>query len=431
MKNNYLGLLLVMLALFPFKNIAQTYNDGVFILNEGNFGAGNASVSFLNDNGTLSNGIFTSENPDLQVGDTAQSMAFNGEEIYIVANGSNRITVVDRLTFAEIATIETGLNNPRYVAFDEQSAYVTNWGDGTVTDDDFVAVIDRSTYQVTETIPITEGPEEILRSGNSLFVAHQGGFGYGNTISVIDLSDANSISEIQTGDVPNSLEIDENFLYVLCGGVPDFTGNPTAGKLQRFDLNDFSNVVEFDFEVSDGPNFLEVENGIAYYVNSNSIFRVEFSSASLPESPFVDTSGSGLVNTYGMDFIDDVFYVADAKDFVADGEVFTFDASGNFQTSYAVGKLPISVYRFNADNLSIDDNPALVNLSLYPNPAQNRFYLTNAEDATVTIYDMNGRLVGDFTYSNSGIGISQLNAGIYVVNIKKDAGFATKKLIID
>lgn len=61
-------------------------------------------------------------------------------------------------------------------------------------------------------------------------MGHQGGYGYGNTVSVIDLTDY-SVSEITLADIPNSLEVDDDYLYVLCGGMPAWTGTETQAKL--------------------------------------------------------------------------------------------------------------------------------------------------------------------------------------------------------
>jgi hypothetical protein len=59
-----------------------------------------------------------------------------------------------------------------------------------------------STYLVSSKIPVVEGPERILEYNNKIYVAHQGGYGYGKTISVIN-TDSNVAATIEVGDVPN------------------------------------------------------------------------------------------------------------------------------------------------------------------------------------------------------------------------------------
>ncbi|MPT35487.1 MAG: hypothetical protein E2604_10455, partial [Flavobacterium sp.] len=119
------------------------YERGVLVVNEGNFGSPNAEVSYISSEfpTLFQNNIFNTVNPTKVLGNTAQSIGFNGDLAYIVLNGSNKIEVVNRYTFVSVATIQTGLQNPRYIAFANGKGYVTNWGDAGVTTDDYVAIV--------------------------------------------------------------------------------------------------------------------------------------------------------------------------------------------------------------------------------------------------------------------------------------------------
>ena len=142
-----------------------SYDNGVLILNQGGFGNGNASVSYLSDDFTTQqNNIFSLVNPTITLGDTAQDMGFYQNLAFVVLNASNKIEVMNRYTMAHVATIATGLNNPRYIAFANGKGFVTNWGDGGSTSDDYVAVFNLSTYAVITTIPVAEGPERIIEN---------------------------------------------------------------------------------------------------------------------------------------------------------------------------------------------------------------------------------------------------------------------------
>ena len=346
MKNNYL-LLFAFLFTIGITSAQSPYVGGVFMLNEGQFGTNTASVSFLNGLGTLNNAIFSSENSSAQLGNTAQGMGFSGDYAYVVLNGSNEVKVLDRNTFTLVATVSTGLSNPRYIAFANGMGYITNWGDASNSADDYVAVLDLSTNIIdpSNNISVVEGPEEIIKSGNQLFVAHQGGFSTNDKVSVINLTD-NSISSITVGDRPNSLEVDDNYLYVLSSGEPAWTGNETAGVLHRVSLTDFTAIDTFTFATTEHPNFLEVENGEAFYVLNNNIYQFDFS-GSLPTTAFVNTSSEGIAIAYGMSFIDGVFYLADAVDYVQNGKVATYDTSGSHLETYTVGLIPNGIYKNN------------------------------------------------------------------------------------
>lgn len=333
-------------GLFCFTGFAQDYyNNGVFILNEGNYGSSNASISFLSPSGTVSNDVFSTVNPGKNLGDVAQSMNFEGDYAYIVTNASSEINVVNRTTFVHVATITTDINNPRYIEFDNGNGYITNWGDPTVTTDDYIAVLDLSTNTVTSTIAVAEGPEGIVKKNNQLFVAHKGGYGHGHTVSVIDLSDY-SVSEITVADVPTSIEVDSNYLYVLCGGKPAWTGDETIGKLYIIDLNNFSVMDVYDFATGEHPSNLQVVNGQAYYILNNNVYSFDFTT-SLPTSAFIDTSVQSVQTAYGLYIIDNTIYLADALGYTGNGNVLTYDASGAYQNTYTAGPIPNSVYKFN------------------------------------------------------------------------------------
>ena len=91
------------------------------------------------------------------------------------------------------------------------------------------------------------------------------------------------------------------------------------------------------------------------------------------------------------------------------------------------------------DNLSfVDNTTAGVNdnniegLLMFPNPvSDNVLNITSSANTekTVAIYDMLGKQVLATTVNNGTVDVSNLTAGIYVVNITEEGKTATKKLI--
>ncbi|WP_240788897.1 DUF5074 domain-containing protein [Psychroserpens sp. NJDZ02] len=343
MKKKYLFVLTFIISVLGFSGYAQNYDNGVFILNEGMFGTNTASVSFLNDSGTLDNDVFTTGNPGQDIGQLGQGMGFDGDNAYIIGSGSSEVNVVNSETFAHIATVTTGFNNPRYIAFDNGFGYITDWGDPGVTTDDYVAVMDLSTNTVVSTIAVVEGPERIVKKNNQLFIAHQGGYGFGTAVSIIDLTD-NSVSQITVGDIPNSISVDDDYVYVLCGGKPAWSGDETLGQLYRIDLTDYSVMTISDFAATERPNYLQVDNGEAFYVLNNNIYNFDFT-GSLPTTAFIDTSAQNVTLAYGLSLIDETLYLADAEDYVSNGKIRTYTTLGVYQNEYIVGLIPNGVYK--------------------------------------------------------------------------------------
>ena len=73
-------------------------------------------------------------------------------------------------------------------------------------------------------------------------------------------------------------------------------------------------------------------------------------------------------------------------------------------------------------------------IGVYPNPVNDAFVIENNESLTITsltISDINGRTVKNINVNSIGneINISELNSGIYFLNIATDNGTATKKII--
>src|SRR5690554_428102 len=163
------------------------YAKGLFILNEGGYGYSNASVSFLDETGLISHNIFNEAN-DRGLGDVAQSMGLYEERAYIVVNNSSTIEIVDRYSFEGIAIVEHQISHPRYIVFYENKAFISNWGDPNDTTDDYIAVLDLETNLVVNKISVAEGPEKMLVDNGKIYIAHKGGYGYGNSISVLDAS---------------------------------------------------------------------------------------------------------------------------------------------------------------------------------------------------------------------------------------------------
>lgn len=319
------------------------YENGVLILNQGGFQAGNAEVSFLSNDMALENTIFSAVNTGMSLGDTGQDMGLNGDFAYIVVNNSQKVEVVNRYTFEHLATISTGLNNPRYIAFSGNKAYVTNWGDGTSTSDDFVAVIDLTTNTVTSTIPVAEGPERIIAENGKLYVAHYGGYGYGNSVSVINAANNTVQTTIEVGDLPNSLEVADGKLYVMSAGMPSWAGTETFGQLDVINLttNTVTNTLEFD---TMHPANLDVESGSLYYTEGSSIYKMDIAATALPTAPLFTTTEQGAYGVYSFAVRNGHIYLGDAGDYNSNGKVYVHMLNGMLHETFTVGVIPAGFY---------------------------------------------------------------------------------------
>jgi YVTN family beta-propeller protein len=319
------------------------YNNGMIILNQGNFGRGNASVSFLSNDMVLENDIFEGVNPGRILGDTGQDIGFEDEKAYIILNVSNKIEIVNRYTFAHIGTI-SGLENPRYITFRNNKAYVTNWGDGEVATDDYVAVIDLATNTVTARIPVAEGPERIIEENGKLYVAHKGGYGYGNSITVINANTNSVVTTIAVGDVPNSLEEENGKLYVLSEGLPSWASTETAGRISVINLSNNTVTSTVNFTGNAHPSNLVIEDNKIYFTEGSDVYSMALNATAIPAEPIFTTTQQGIYGVSAFAVKDGRIYVGDARDNNSNGRVYVHSLNGTLQDTFTVGLIPAGFY---------------------------------------------------------------------------------------
>lgn len=333
--------------------ISGIYSDGVFITNEGNFGAGNGSVSFYAYAGdTVSNEIFQTVNMR-SLGDVAQSLTVHNNKAYIVINGSGKIEVVTRNDFKEYGVI-SDLSSPRhFIAINNNKGYVSEWGDGMGTS---VKAIDLNTLTVTKTITVGTGPEHLIYHNGYVYVANSGGYISDNTISVIDPSTDEVVKTITLdADSPRDFAVDaNNDLWVLCYGQilynTDYSiASQTASKLIR--INTSTNEVTQTITISetDHPTELEVSrNGNNLFYGGGygfqGIYKLSITDTSVPTTPIIDKSFYGFTVNPETGNI----FACDAGYFTANGTLYRYKADGTELGNYEVGIGPNGAHTKNA-----------------------------------------------------------------------------------
>lgn len=312
-----------------------TYDKGVIVLNEGNFGKGNSEISFISNTTSMAvNKLFATENAGSLLGDTAQDFAANGSTAYIVLNVSNSIKVVDRYSLKSIATISTDLKNPRYIVFANGKGYVSNWGDGTIATDDYIAVINLTTNTVESKIAVAEGPEKLTVYNNKIYVAHQGGYSTGKTVSVIDATTNKLSTTIAVGDSPSSIEENQGVIYVLSQGRLSWAGAETAGKLQKINPATDKVTTTFDFALTSHPGKMDIENNKIYFTQGKQVYAMNATDTVLPTASIFTATFS----PYGFAVNGSLVYLADAGDFASSGKVAVYDTAGisKFETTVGI-----------------------------------------------------------------------------------------------
>ncbi len=319
------------------------FEDGIFVVNEGNWGHGNASLSFTDKDLTkVENGVFKSK-AQHDLGDVAQSINFANDNAYIVVNASNKIEVAERNTMEYVATIASGLTNPRYLEpVDAHTALVSCWGDPYDATDDYLAIVNLDSNKVTGSIPVELGPEKMVQNDDYIFIAHQGAYSFNNKISVYDKVLKQITQTIDVGFVPNSMYIKDNNLFVLCGGKIVYDANwqiieETPGELDKIDLNSLTVVQRLHFaNDTDHPKFVTGDAEKLFYFLNEKIYQMNTSDSQLPGAEFFS-----YANVYNMEAYDGNIYLTDPKNYASEGEIIMFDAaSGQEKARQTVGIIP-------------------------------------------------------------------------------------------
>jgi YVTN family beta-propeller protein len=316
--------------------VPGNYENGYFVTNEGNFGTGNGSISFVTNEGTVENDVFASVN-SFALGDVVHSMSIIEGNVYILVNGSSKIEVASVDSMHSVATI-TGLVSPRYMAkVSGSKAYVTDWGINGVQ------VIDLTTNTISSTIPCGTGPEGIAVSNGFAYVCNVGGWGLDNTVSVIDVATDAVVTTLTVGDKPNSVQVDVNgAVWVLTGGYTEYDSDwnvvsETAGNLVKI----VDNIIEatFAFVVGNHPEDLVINDAgtTLYYSDgswSKAVYAFDIAATELPTTALINKSFYGLGCSNGY------IYGTDAVDYVQSGWSFRFSIDGTVVDSSQVGIIP-------------------------------------------------------------------------------------------
>ncbi|WP_228851165.1 DUF5074 domain-containing protein [Aegicerativicinus sediminis] len=306
------------------------YVNGFFILNEGGVG----SVTYISEDfTTVENDIYKHNNDNSDLGNYVQSMFFENELAFIISNGSNLITIVNRYTFKTVGVVNSGIEVPRYGVVVDGKAYITNQASFQTSDDDYIAVVNLETFEVEDTFLVGDTVEYIQTNGSNLFVQNAA-YGFGNHISVIDPSNGDVIERIETSQGLNEFELYGNYLYAL-----------SSNELEIFNLSNLELSKTVDLNNSSAPRHLEVNNDTIFYTVSNSVYSMSISAVNAPTSPFVTyESQSAYGVMYGFKSYNNKIFIADGGDFASNSFIEVYDLNGTKLFSTDVGIAPNGFY---------------------------------------------------------------------------------------
>jgi YVTN family beta-propeller protein len=317
------------------------YENGILVVNEGNFGRSNGTVSHINTStGEVSSDLFGTMNNGRALGDVVQSVTVKGDLAYIVVNNDNRVEVVNANTFEASYTL-SDLKMPRYFTTLGDKGYITEWVGYSASDKGRVSVVDLKAQTVTGSIVTDRGAECIVAAGGKLFVSNN----FSNTVSVINPSTQQVVETLEVGQSPGFFVTDrENKLWVICGGGLDANYNPlNNGRLVRFDPSNYAilKTIELNTNVAAKLAINKAGNQLFYY-KGKSVYRINITDTAAPAASLFTEPAAVSFYGIGIDPETDILYVGDGKGFQGNGTVFSYSAAGVAISNFAAGIGPNS-----------------------------------------------------------------------------------------
>ncbi len=270
--------------------------NGVFVINEGAFLSGNASISFFSSDSNFAvPDIFQAAN-GFPLGDILQSMTVFNNSAYLCVNNSQKTEVVSLTDFKRTGII-LGANSPRYFCgYTSSKGFLSDWNSNNVY------MINLANNTITDSIPCGQGPEQMLIAGQRLFICNSGGFSDDSTITIADANTLSLITNFASGVNPASICKDRyGKIWILCRGSlgSDYTATPDdpGGKLMRIDPVSLNTELVLSMNYDEHPIRLCTNAGkdTLYYLMGSSaytgdVYRMSIYDNNLPLLPLINTS---------------------------------------------------------------------------------------------------------------------------------------------
>ena len=418
----------------------------VFVGNEGNFNAGNATVTrYVVESGTATDGIFSDAN-GVAIGDVVQSLSWIDNKIFAVINNSQKIVVMDPENFTQTGIIDLGAgSSPREILqVSDTKAYVTDlYGSK-------VYIVDLTDYSVSETtIPMGTNADYMAAYDGYAYVANHG-YGADSTIFKVDVSSDLVVDTLKVSRGPSSMVVDaDGVLWVVATGYAGdydaswniIEGTSEPGGIHGIDLSTGEEVA-FAELASAGSDIGYDSESETVYVYSGGIRAFDVDTKTMA----TDTLISGYFYGFAYDDVSNQLFTADAKDYSSAGAVAIYDASGEKSSEFSTGIIPGSFLFVYSDMITsneeeLSDVTAFSLSQNYPNPfnptTNIEFSLAESGTISLKVFNTRGQLVatlaeGGYSYGSHSITFdaSALSSGVYFYRLQTETGVQMKKMLL-
>lgn len=305
----------------------------VLVLNEGNFGFGNASLSAINkETDKVNNNVFKANN-NHNLGDVLQSGIIIDSTAYLLVNNSNAIEIVNLKNFKSLKRVSID-GSPRYaIKYKEGILISTMGGKG-------IFYLNHQTQQIEFWSGSNGWLEEMVISNNRLFACNR----TTHKVDVYDLNSRQKIKSIAVGQDPESINlVDSTKLCVLSTGGWDRNDRSLASIYSINPYNFRANRLYQFSNIENSPTRLRYHAGNKklYFINQG-LYQINIELNSKPLLVLGQQSGELL---YGLSIENQIgnLYLTNAKNYVDNGTVTVLNPTHENLNSHKVGVLPNQV----------------------------------------------------------------------------------------
>jgi len=337
------------------------------------------------------------------LGEYANQVIYDRNKLYVVNSGDNNIVILNSETGQLINTIQLGNSvNPWNILLHNEYAYVTGLFSGKV-----YKVELRNTQHIID-LDVGNAPQALAIDNGLLYVSITGGYPlYSESkIAIIDLNTFTVIDYIEVPTNPSEMVIDTNgFMHIICtGNYANTTSQVVIINLANREIvHTLALNWSFYSTIQLGVNnliFVGNAYGLGFYTYNQNTFEV--------------VNGYGNFLFAGCDrllFDEDYLYPV-KSDFYSASILYFYRHDYSFvrQISLAIGANSMA-YKKNDVSIIDNTNAYSINLQVFPTPFNPEvlisFTLENPDYASLTIFNSKGQKIKSLFNAKINQGLHQ------------------------
>lgn len=303
--------------------------EGLFILNEGNYGWGNASMSYYNKvSKEIHHNLYQKAN-GAQLGDVLQSAYITGNELWLIVNNSGKVIVTDPASLKQTHVL-SGLTSPRYMtAAANATGYITDLYAGKIH------IVDMKQKMVRGYVEVKGWTEEIIMLGDYAVTTGV----EADRLYAIDTATNELADSLDLPPGPVSMTTDhQGHLWVLAGGDPLIKSQPI---LYQVDKESFTirGTHPLPGEDTTFSRLVTCPDGKTLYFLGGDVYSMSVVPEAPPPEVFIESDGR-IFYGLAVDPDNGDVYVSDAVDFVQRGQMLRHDTDGSLIDIQDTGIIP-------------------------------------------------------------------------------------------